>query len=151
MILIIGSKNASSWSLRPWLALKMAKLPFTEVVIALNKPDTKQQILQHSASGKVPILKAGEEIIWESLAICEYVAELVPNMWLKDPMERALARSICCEMHAGFTALRKNLPMDIHWTSSSERLCTRCSERYSTYPTNLERLPGAFKRRFFVW
>jgi len=114
MILVMGSKNASSWSLRPWLTLKMAKLPFEEIVIPLNEPDTKQQILQHSNSGKVPILKVGEAVIWESLAICEYVAELAPRMWPQEPMVRALARSMSCEMHAGFTALRKNLPMDIN-------------------------------------
>lgn len=113
--LIIGNKNYSSWSMRPWLTLKAAKIAFEEVPIALRQPDTKERIFRHSPSGKVPALIHGEVIVWESLAICEYVAELRPQagLWPGDPAARAQARSIATEMHAGFAALRENLPMDL--------------------------------------
>ncbi len=112
--LVIGSKRYSSWSLRPWLALKQAGLAFEETVIALRRPDTKANILEHSPSGKVPLLKDGSLLIWDSLAICEYVAELacaVP-LWPENRGVRAVARAVSAEMHAGFPALRQHLPMD---------------------------------------
>jgi len=113
--LVIGTKRFSSWSLRPWLALKQAGLPFDEVKITLRQPDTKQQILAHSPSGKVPLLKDGGLLIWDSLAICEYVAEMacaVP-LWPENRGIRALARSISAEMHSGFQGLRQHLSMDV--------------------------------------
>lgn len=112
--LVIGSKRYSSWSLRPWLALKQAGLAFEETVVALRRPDTKANILEHSPSGKVPLLKDGSLLIWDSLAICEYVAELacaVP-LWPESRGVRAVARAVSAEMHAGFPALRQHLPMD---------------------------------------
>lgn len=117
--LYIGTRNQSSWSLRPWLAMKMAELDFTEVVIPLRQPDTKGKILEHSPSGKVPLLViAGEkakELIWDSLAICETLAERLPSaqLWPQDGAARAFARSITAEMHSGFPELRAALPMDI--------------------------------------
>lgn len=113
--LVIGTKRYSSWSLRPWLALKQAGLPFEEVTITLRQPNTKQQILAHSPSGKVPLLKDGGLLVWDSLAICEYVAEMacaVP-LWPENRGTRALARSISAEMHSGFQGLRQHLPMDV--------------------------------------
>lgn len=115
LVLVIGNKRISSWSLRPWLALKQAGLPFREVSVALRQPDTKARILDHSPSGKVPFLRHGSLGVWESLAICEYVAELAPaaRLWPEDGAARAVARAVSCEMHGGFAALRQHLPMDV--------------------------------------
>lgn len=114
-ILVIGNKNWSSWSLRPWLVMKHAGIAFDEVHVQLRQHGTRQQNLQHSPSGKVPVLKHNGLTIWDSLAIAEYLAELFPQkqLWPADPAARARARSISAEMHAGFQALRTHLPMDI--------------------------------------
>lgn len=113
--LVIGNKNYSSWSMRPWLVLNAFGIPFEEVRIALGKPDTSARIAEHSAAGRVPILIAGETRIWDSLAICEYLAEQFPdqNLWPRDVAARAHARSICAEMHSGFTGLRSAMWMNI--------------------------------------
>ena len=113
--LIIGSKRTSSWSLRPWLALRHAGLPFAETVIDFRKPDRAERIRAASPSARVPVLRHGEMLIWESLAICEYAADLAPGagLWPEDVRTRAAARAVSCEMHAGFASLRQALPMDI--------------------------------------
>lgn len=113
--LIIGNKNYSSWSLRAWLALKAAKADFKEIYIPLRQTDTKEQILRHSPSGLVPALQHEGIVVWDSLAICEYIAELFPEkkLWPEDRKARAIARSVSAEMHAGFMPLRMNFPMDI--------------------------------------
>lgn len=111
--LVIGDKNLSSWSLRPWLALKVAGLPFAEVAVRLGQADTDAAIRRYSPSGKLPCLIDGDLVIWESLAICEYAAELAPALWPGERAARAEARSISAEMHAGFTALRQNMPMNV--------------------------------------
>lgn len=113
--LVIGNKNLSSWSLRPWLAMKHAGLDFEEIRINLRGPDKKEQIFAHSPSGKVPALWAGDLMIWDSLAICEYLAEQHPEagLWPEDPVARAVARSASAEMHAGFQALREHCPMKL--------------------------------------
>ena len=113
--LVIGNKNYSSWSLRPWIALTMAGIPFTETVVLLDRPDTKRNIAQHSKAGRVPVLHHGKLVIWESLAILEYLAEAFPkkNLWPKSRAARAVARSVCNEMHAGFSALRTACPMNL--------------------------------------
>lgn len=113
--LIIGDKNYSSWSLRPWLLLKMIGEPFDEHMIRLKQPDTVQRIRQLSPSGKVPLLLDGRTAIWDSLAIAEYLNECYPaaHLWPDERGARALARSMCAEMHAGFTELRRLMPMDI--------------------------------------
>jgi glutathione S-transferase len=114
LTLIIGNKNYSSWSLRPWLSLKQANLAFQEIRIPLYTADAPAQIYQYSPAGKVPILIHGATTVWESLAICDYLAELFPAAiwWPEDARMRAIARSISAEMHAGFTALRENMPMN---------------------------------------
>jgi glutathione S-transferase len=113
LTLVIGNKNYSSWSLRPWLAMKQAGLEFAEVRIPLYLPKSHAEIRRYSPSGKVPVLIDGDLKVWESLAICEYVAERFANhLWPADMMARAIARSICAEMHAGFQNLRENMPMD---------------------------------------
>lgn len=115
LTLIVGSKNYSSWSLRPYLALKATGLAFREVMIPLRTEDTYRHIRLYSPSGTVPVLLNGDIKIWESLAICEYLAELAPGagLWPKDSEARAFGRSIANEVHAGFAALRQNLPMDL--------------------------------------
>lgn len=112
--LVIGTKRYSSWSLRPWLALKQAQLPFTETIIELRQDDTAAEIAKHSPTGKIPVLKHGGLLIWDSLAICEYVAELAcaHSLWPENRGARAVARAVSAEMHSGFGALRQNLPMD---------------------------------------
>ena len=114
MKLVIGDRNYSSWSLRPWLAMKQAGLPFEEIPIRLREPGTKADILKYSPSGKVPCLIDDATLIWDSLAICEYLAEKVPSLWPADAKVRAEARSVSAEMHSGFTALRHDLPMEIN-------------------------------------
>lgn len=114
LTLIIGNKNYSSWSLRPWLVMKYAGLEFEEIRIPLDRPETRDRLLHYSPTGRVPVLRHGDLIIWESLAICEYIAELVPaaQLYPSDSEARAIARAISCEMHAGFVKLRTHLPMD---------------------------------------
>ena len=113
--LVIANKNYSSWSMRPWLVMTAFDIPFEEVRISLAQPDTSMRIAQYSAAGKVPVLIAGETTIWDSLAICEYLAEQFPDkgMWPHDVAARAMARSICAEMHSGFTELRTAMSMNI--------------------------------------
>lgn len=114
MTLYIGSKSYSSWSLRPWLALKQSGIAFEEIEIALRQPSTKAAINEVSPSGKVPCLVHGNLAIWDSLAICEYLADLMPEaaLWPADRAARAYGRSISAEMHSGFMKLRQTLPMD---------------------------------------
>ena len=111
----IGNKNYSSWSLRGWLMLKQTGAAFAEEVIPLDQPATRPSILRRSPSGRVPALRHGERLIWDSLAIGEYLAELFPaaKLWPEAPEARATARAVSCEMHAGFAALRSHLPMNL--------------------------------------
>ncbi len=113
LTLIIGNKNYSSWSLRPWLAMRQAGLDFAEIRIPLDLPTTRAAILEHSPTARVPALRDRELQLWESLAICEYIAETyAPQLWPQEPQARAIARAVSAEMHAGFAALRANMPMD---------------------------------------
>jgi glutathione S-transferase len=112
--LIIGNKNYSSWSLRPWLVMKQFGLDFAEIYIPLYQSESSSKIHQYSPSGKVPILLHGTQRIWDSLAICEYLAEEFPNihLWPQHKTARILARCISMEMHSGFQKLRENMPMN---------------------------------------
>jgi glutathione S-transferase len=115
--LVIGNKNYSSWSMRPWLALRANHIPFDEVFIPLYTGEAdKQRILSFTHSGKVPALIDGDVTIWDSLAIIEYLAERFPGvqMWPEDRARRAHARSISAEMHSGFAALRNECGMNLH-------------------------------------
>lgn len=117
MKLVIGNKNYSSWSMRPWLAMRGAGLPFEEIFIPLYTGATdKQRILDVSKSGKVPALIDGDVTVWDSLAIVEYLAEKFPDahLWPADRAARAHARSISAEMHSGFAALRNECGMNLH-------------------------------------
>ena len=115
--LIIGNKNYSSWSMRPWVALRASNIPFEEVFITLyTGAADKQRILDFSGAGKVPILVDGDVTVWDSLAIMEYVAERFPEkrLWPENPAHRAHARAISAEMHSGFAALRNECGMNLH-------------------------------------
>jgi glutathione S-transferase len=113
--LFIGNKNYSSWSFRPWIAMKVAGIPFDEEVISLDAPDFKPRVSKISGTGKVPVLDDGGIHVWESLAILEYLAERFPaaRLWPIGPAARARARVVSSEMHAGFLPLRRALPMNM--------------------------------------
>lgn len=115
LTLYVGSKRLSSWSLRPYLALAHAGADFETKVVLLDQKETKAQILAVSSSGKVPVLHDGDLGIYDSLAICEYVAELYPTagLWPDERSVRARARAVAAEMHSGFQALRQNMPMEL--------------------------------------
>jgi glutathione S-transferase len=115
MKLVVGSKNYSSWSLRSWLLLKQIGIAFEEVPLRFGAPDFKQQLLRYSPAARVPVLIDGALTVWDSLAIIEYVAENFVDqlVWPADRKQRAEARSICAEMHAGFACVRKHMPMNI--------------------------------------
>ncbi|MDZ5435511.1 glutathione S-transferase family protein [Pseudomonas fluorescens] len=118
--LIIGDKLLSSWSLRGALALDLAGATYTEELIKLNQPDTRERLLKHSPTGKVPLLKTEHGTIADSLAIAEYLAEQFPeaSLWPEDIAARAQARSACAQMHSGFFAMRGNMPFDLSHDAS---------------------------------
>jgi glutathione S-transferase len=113
--LVIGNKNYSSWSMRPWVAMTAFGIPFEEIRIALDQPDTSTRIVQYSNAGRVPVLISGNTTVWDSLAICEYLAEQFPEkkLWPQDVTARANARSVCAEMHSSFSGLRSAMWMNI--------------------------------------
>lgn len=117
--LVIGNKNYSSWSMRPWVLLKQAGIPFEEVKVRFDSFEAdssfKATVNALTPTGKVPVLVDGDLVVWDTLAIAEYVAEQFPqhHLWPQDKAARARARSVCAEMHAGFTALRGSCPMNI--------------------------------------
>ncbi|MFA6265850.1 MAG: glutathione S-transferase family protein [Pseudolabrys sp.] len=115
LTLVIGNKNYSSWSLRPWIAMKAAGIPFKEVLIPLYREGSAEEILKYSPAGKVPILHDGDNAIWDSLSILEYLAEKFPDakLWPTDSAARALARSVSAEMHGGFQPLRQHCTMNL--------------------------------------
>jgi glutathione S-transferase len=145
--LVIGNKNYSSWSMRPWLALRANNIPFEEIFIPLyTGEEDKKRILGFTNSGKVPALIDGDITIWDSLAIIEYVAERFPQagLWPQDGARRAHARSISAEMHSGFPALRNECGMNLHRPIGAialsadahadvarvQQIWTECRERY---------------------
>jgi len=146
LTLVIGNKNYSSWSFRPWIALRTAAIPFEEIVIPLYEPGSKERILGFSPAGKVPVLIDGDVRVWESIAIMDYLAERFPQtqLWPKEPAVRAHARAIAAEMHAGFASLRRHCPMNM-WrpvkarellpevaadVSRIEAIVTECRKRF---------------------
>ena len=149
LTLVIGNKNYSSWSMRPWLALRANNIAFEEVFIPLYTGDAdKKRILGFTRSGKVPALIDGDVTIWDSLAIIEYLAEMFPEarLWPEDRARRAHARSISAEMHSGFMALRNECGMNLHRPVGAialsadaranvariEQIWIECRERYGT-------------------
>ncbi len=115
LTIAIGNKNYSSWSLRGWLALEHVGVPYEEILVPLGAADTHARIAAVSPSGRVPALRHGDVRVWESLGICEYLAETFPDahLWPEDRAARAVARAISSEMHAGFAALRSCMPMNV--------------------------------------
>src|SRR5689334_9217752 len=126
LTLVIGNKNYSSWSMRPWLALRATNIAFREVFIPLYTDDAadKERILGFTGSGKVPVLVDGDITVWDSLAIIEYAAERFPEakLWPEDRARRAHARSISAEMHSGFLPLRNECGSTVHRPSGAGRL-----------------------------
>ena len=110
--LVIGNKNYSSWSLRAWLALKHLGVEFDELLIPLDTPGARAELERHGPAGRVPVLHAGDLTVWDSLAICEFAAELTGRGWPQTRAARAVARSVCAEMHSGFATLRSLWPMN---------------------------------------
>lgn len=112
--LILGNKNYSSWSLRPWLTLRQFDIPFSETLIRLDTKSARDEKLEHTPTARVPILRADGFPIWDSLAICEFLAEAYPDrqLWPAAPRARARARSLCAEMHSSFADLRTRMPMN---------------------------------------
>jgi len=112
LLLTIGNRNYSSWSLRPWILMKHLGLAFDERLMPLDTPEFARDIAAASPTKRVPILKHGALLVWDSLAICEYVSDLAGRGWPPDRAARAVARSVCAEMHAGFSILRSQWPMN---------------------------------------
>jgi len=149
MQLVIANKNYSSWSMRPWVLLRQAQIPFEEVQLKFDESDGGLRVAgieKFSAAGKVPVLMIDGEPVWDSLAIAETVAEMHPekHLWPEDPVARRVARSVCAEMHSGFQAMRGKMPMNIRsrypgkgLTPESQKdidrivsLWTQCRERF---------------------
>jgi glutathione S-transferase len=152
-ILHIGNKNYSSWSMRPWLALKWGGISFEEHIIPLGGEGYGQSAIKEvrdvSPSGRVPALHVGGVVIHESLAICEWAAEQAPSLWPKDTLVRAQARSLACEMHAGFEALRRDLSMNVrrrlaNEPSWPEDTRTDLTQLFATWTSALEKSGGPF-------
>lgn len=154
--LVIGSKNYSSWSLRPWLALAHHQITFEEIFIPLDQPDTHSRILRHSPAGKVPVLIDGDAKVWESIAILAHLGERFPEfgLWPKDFAARAHARSIASEMHSGFAKLRIHCPMNLRRKkkialtpeveADMQRIAALWNEARSKYGKGGDFLFGAF-------
>lgn len=115
LTLVIGNKNYSSWSMRGGLVVRLSGAAFKEIVVPLQQPDTASQMMKYSPSRLVPALHDGDFVVWDSLAIAEYLAEKFPekDLWPRDAKARAIARSVCAEMHGGFTTMRKTMPMNM--------------------------------------
>jgi glutathione S-transferase len=144
MQLYIGNKNYSSWSLRPWVLMKQLGIPFEEVLVRFDSFDAdsrfKREVLRVNPTGKVPVLVDGDMVVWDTLAIAEYLAEKFPALalWPTDPVLRARARSVSAEMHAGFGALRNHFPMNIE--ASLPEVGMRLLEKEPTLRADLARI-----------
>ena len=125
-VLHIGNKRLSSWSLRPWLALKKAGIAFTEHLIPLDQEDTRERLRVLSPAATVPVLETPDGHVWDSLAICEWAAEQTPSLWPEDKGLRARARAITASMHSGFSALRNELGMDLQREHAAIDMSVAC-------------------------
>ncbi len=132
-LLVIGNCNYSSWSMRPYLALKMAGIAFDLKMVRLNTPEFSATVRKYSKAARVPVLMANKQPIWDSLAILEYAAELNPSLWPTNKMARAMARSVSAEMHSGFQALRSECPVNIRRAPKAVKLT-------STTGANIKRI-----------
>lgn len=141
LTLIIGNKNYSSWSLRPWIFLKHNQISFNEKRVALFTETTQQELSQYNSGFKVPVLKDGDLLVWDSLAILEYLAEKYPdsNGWPRQTDARAMARSMSCEMHSGFFNVRNELPMNCRKTYENINLSAGAERE-------IERIKGLWRQ-----
>ncbi|MFQ6016680.1 MAG: glutathione S-transferase family protein [Kiloniellaceae bacterium] len=148
--IVLGNKAYSSWSLRAWLALKQTGIDFDEVVVPLHRPETREEILAHSPSGRVPALKAGELTIWDSLAIAEYLDERFPaaGLWPRGPAARATARAVAAEMHAGFATIRRRLAMDLRRREPGEGRSPEMTAELAAEIARIVALWSACRARF---
>jgi glutathione S-transferase len=142
--LFIGNKNYSSWSLRPWLVLRQGGIPFREELVSLQDDPGKAARFGRLPAGRVPVLADGAVLVWDSLAISEYLAERHPGLWPADPVARAWARCISAEMHAGFQALRQEMSMDVR----ARRPQRRRSEAVLRDVARVERIWSDTRSRF---
>ena len=150
LTLVIANKTYSSWSMRPWLLMRHFDIVFDEIVIPMDLDTSKAEMLRHAPTGKCPSLTDGDVAVWDSLAIIEYVAECYPDLpiWPRDKAARAMARSLAAEMHAGFVALRRNLPMNMKRRPAK---CRLDAERQVAVDADVARIEGAWaeaRRRF---
>ena len=150
LTLIIANKAYSSWSMRPWLLMRHFDIGFDEIVIPIGLETSKAEMLRHAPTGKCPSLTDGDVGVWDSLAIIEYVAESYPDLpiWPRDRAARAMARSLAAEMHSGFVALRRNLPMNMNRAPSR---CCLDAERQAAVDADVARIEAAWmeaRRRF---
>jgi glutathione S-transferase len=144
MLLTMGNQNYSSWSLRPWILMKHLELAFTERVLPLDTPEFSRDIPTISPTKRVPILQHGPLLVWDSLAICEYACEVAGSGWPKDRAARAVARAACAEMHAGFSILRSQWPMNARATDRR----TAPSPERSAEIARIEQLWNECRTRF---
>ncbi len=145
--LVIGDRNYSSWSLRAALVLDLSGQAFSDIPVALYRPESRARLLSYSPTGKVPVLLTDEGPVWDSLAIAEYLAEVAPKaqLWPQERYARALARSICAEMHSGFQALRSHLPMDMARDQALAQLPEAVQGGHRSDLRDLGRLPRALR------
>ncbi len=120
LTLHIGNKNYSSWSMRPWLVLRKSQLPFTENLIQLDVPGFKDKLLALSDAGTVPVLQIGDDMLPDSLAISDWLAQAVPNLWPKDPKDKQRARALCKQMQTDFGEFREHAPMNLRRRTRTE-------------------------------
>jgi glutathione S-transferase len=144
MLLTMGNKNYSSWSLRPWLLMKHVDVKFAERVVQLDTPEFARDVAAMSPSRRVPVLQHGSLLVWDSLAICEYVCEIAGRGWPKERDARAVARSACAEMHSGFSILRSQWPMNARATGRR----TAPNPERSTEIARIETLWNECRTRF---
>lgn len=151
MDLYIGNKNYSTWSMRAWLVLQHFQIPFNEHLVPfddfLPEQNFKQTLAKITPVGKVPVLKHQDLIVWDSLAICEYLAELFPerHLWAQDIKTRAYARAVCAEMHSGFMALRSLCPMNI--TQDFTQLGQQLFHENTDLQADIKRIEGIWSKR----
>jgi glutathione S-transferase len=144
MLLTMGNKNYSSWSLRPWILMKHLEIAFDERVLPLDTPEFSRDIASLSPTKRVPVLQHGSLLLWDSLAICEYVCEIAGRGWPRERSARAVARAACAEMHSGFPILRSQWPMNVRATSRR----TAPSPERSAEIARIEQLWDECRRRF---
>ncbi len=126
--LIIGNKNYSTWSLRAWITLRKAGVAFDEVQVPLYTNDHTNVLKGYGPTGLVPIFREGNFVLWDSLAICEYIAEMHPELWPSECLQRAHARAIAAEMHSGFRAIRSQIPMNCRATGRRVEFSSELTE-----------------------